>query len=344
MNTNEQPIFSSIGSLGVTRRQDGRLYVNATEFSADPIQVLRNFRRLREIGNRHPARIGRVVFRGLIGEEVLAAIMDSDLPSNLEVLLPMDNFAQTGFLAYLASNRFGRTPIVSSKEMVCETNRYSHKNVEPVDHIQSLSCEGYRFTDQVEQSDIGRLHDLWGPTFGWSLKEVANLAKRIEIDRQQSPEARGIWIVLVRNGTEIVSAAMAERLTIPGRKAPLELVENTEWCTRSGYAGRGLITAALVVLNAQVLRDMRHLNPLIFAECNFQTRSDVAGHKAGFRIPDRAFAPQILVQNVGVNDGQLLAESGRLRDFTFMYLPQDIVEGRYSPEQAEATIASAQIF
>jgi hypothetical protein len=83
----------------------------------------------------------------------------------------------------------------------------------------------------------------------------------------------------------------------------------------------GLMGSNLWKINNQVLDDLQIENgrsPLIFAECNFMTRADKAGQRAGFRIPPRSYAAQIVVQNVMVRDGH---KPVGLRDFTFLSLP-----------------------
>jgi len=343
---NEAPIFSSTGSLGVSRRQDERLYANATRFSTDPSEVIRNFGRLAATLDMQPERIGRVVFRGLVSADVLDEILASDLCNDLEVVLPVHEFGQTGSLAYMARNRRERTAIVPIDDMIYETTEYPSKTMRPLERVQSALQQGYAFTSRLHAEDIHQVHSLWGPTFGWSVDEVANLARRLEAESQLSPEARSDWLIMVKNGKEVVSIAMAERLSIPASEGRLEMIENTEWCTSSDYGGRGLMTAALTLLNTQILNDMDGNTPLIFAECNFQSRSDRAGYGAGFRIPERTPAgypaPQVLVQNVGVNDRQPV-EVGKLRDFTFMYLPRTIIQQVYSPEQTARVIETAQI-
>jgi hypothetical protein len=123
---------------------------------------------------------------------------------------------------------------------------------------------------------------------------------------------------------------------MPAKDDELHLVESTEWRTRDDFSGNGLMTATVAMLNAQVISDMRnHANPpLIYAECNFQSRSDRVGHSAGFKVPDRTVGslviPQILAQNVMVHDGVDVAE-GKLRDFTFMYVPVQTLQEEYIP-------------
>jgi hypothetical protein len=57
------------------------------------------------------------------------------------------------------------------------------------------------------------------------------------------------------------------------------------------------------------------------------SRSDRAATGAGFVVPSREFGiPQVLVQNVAVNDGH---QPQGLRDFTFMYLPTSSIQKYY---------------
>jgi len=129
-------------------------------------------------------------------------------------------------------------------------------------------------------------------------------------------------------------------LPIPAFSGEVDLVESTEWRTRDEYAGQGMMTATIAMLNTQILSDRRvsGRKPLIYAECNFQSRSDRAGSGAGFEIPSREFAKQIIVQNVHVGDGYP-SEEGKLGDFTYMYLPVGSIDQSYDPIQSDAMLS-----
>ncbi|MBI4029275.1 MAG: hypothetical protein HY376_02835 [Candidatus Blackburnbacteria bacterium] len=342
MNKETEAIFSSTGRLGVSRRQYNRLYVNGTHYSANLDEVERNFRRLIEIAERRPNRIGRSIFRGLVNESVMQHISNNGLHPYLEVVLPVAEFTgDNSWLVYMANNQPGRELIVPREVMVEETNVQKIETASPFERVQSIAEQGYTFVSHIPEDQVDQVHALWGETFGWERHEVDNLKRRLITGRQISPAQRDVWFSAIRDNGIIISVAMAERLSIPSAKGRLDLVESTEWRTRDEYAGKGFMTATLAALNAQILSDFKDNSnglPLVYAECNFQSRSDRAGRGAGFRIPERTArysAPQILTQNVLVRDGQPI-EEGKLRDFTFMYLPVEAIRNHYSPTQVSS--------
>ena len=83
-------IFSSTGELGASRRQDHRLYVNAREACGDPDELGSIFQRILDIQVRHPEQASRVVYRGIVSENVLSNLVcDPNLNNHLEVALPL---------------------------------------------------------------------------------------------------------------------------------------------------------------------------------------------------------------------------------------------------------------
>lgn len=345
MSKESEAIFSSTGRLGVSRRQYERLYVNGTHYSTDPVEVERNFRRLLEIAERHPQKIGRSIFRGLVNEDVLRHLSNNGLQPYLEAVLPVSEFTgDNSWLVYLTNNKLGRELIVPREVMISETSAQKSEVAPPLERIQSIIEQGYTFVNHIPKDQVDQVYGLWGETFGWERYEVDNLRVRLIAGSNKTPSQKAqkeVWFSAVCDNGTIIGAAMAERLPIPSAESRLDLVESTEWRTRDEYAGNGLITATVAALNAQILSDLQDNPnglPLIYAECNFQSRSDRAGHGAGFRIPERTegySAPQILVQNVMVRDGQPVPE-GRLRDFTFMYLPVESIQKHYNPTQVNS--------
>lgn len=333
--------FTSIGKLGVSRRSYDRLYVNGTRFSSDPREFDRNFRRLIEIGKRHEQKIGRTVFRGLVSEDVVNHVLISDLKGNLEVVLPVGEFTgDNARLVYMARNKPGRNSINPSEYMARKASAQETEITSPLEKIKLAVGQGYVFTDRITEDQVDQVQSLWGETFGWKREEVDSLRKRLEADRSKTdPSKKDVWFSAVSVNGEIISAAMAERQSISGANGRwLDLVESTEWRVKDKYGGNGAMTMTLGALNAQILSDLKNSpngTPLIFAECNFQSRADRAGKSAGFHIPERTVAPQILIQNVLVRDGVPVGE-GNLRDFTFMYLPVETIQQHYSPLQLEA--------
>lgn len=219
--------------------------------------------------------------------------------------------------------------------MIDETRNQKTEIIPPLKRVQSVVDQGYTFTNQISEDQVDQIHALWDETFGWKKHEVDNLRKRLIKSINNSSSQRDVWFSAIKDNRTIISVAMAERLSIPAAKGRLDLVESTEWRTKDEHTGNGLMTATLTVLNAQIISDFRHgmnCSPLIYAECNFQSRSDRAGNRAGFLIPNRTDAPQILEQNVLVRDGKPI-EEGKLRDFTFMYLPAETIRSHYNPAQ-----------
>lgn len=343
-----EQIFSSTGSLGVSRRQYDRLYVNGTQFADNADTVARNFQRLMAITDRYPDRLSRGVYRGAVSEEVFDRIQNSDLYRQLEVALPLHEFGDPSWLVYLAHNHEGRTQIEDTETMIVDVDRNVERGLLPEERVHEVVADrGYHFVTGFSPEQTGQILDLWSATFGWEEHEVNSLRHRLERERTQLPHQRDVWFSAICDNGMIISAAMAERLTIPvSNQRSLDLVESTEWRTRDAYAGQSLMTANVAMLNAQILSDLQlspNGTPLIFAECNFQSRSDRAGFGAGFRVPQRENrrpAPQLIVQNVLVNDGQDIPE-GKLRDFTAMYLPMEQIQRGYQPQQTEAILQHA---
>lgn len=329
-----QEIFSSTGNLGVSRRQYERLYVNGTEYLDDVDIFNRNYTRLTSIGNRFEQKIGRSVFRGVVGPEIMNAIGESQFLHNLEVALPLAEYGERdSWLVYLAQNRPDRKYIEPLEKMIMNTDyeRGSCRSVK--DCIDRVVEQGYQVIDRFEEDQIDDIFNLWGPTFGWNRQEVSNLKNRLANVDSANPD---VWFAGASHNGRIISCAMAERLSIPSRNGSLELVESTEWRTHEDYFGNGLMSGVVAALNANIVSDLRDLEnpPLIYAECNFQSRSDRVGNAAGFAVPGRNtdgyYAPQILEQNVLVNDGCEIPE-GKYRDFTFMHLPVTTIQSEYIP-------------
>jgi len=339
MNQVKEQIFSSTGSAGVTRRPYDRIYGNATRFSSSFDEVGRNVRRVSSIVENHP-QISRGVLRGVVSEEVVEAVAGTEFEHLLEVAVPLQEFSQeNAYLVYFAQNSASRQQLTSTEQMISATESDVMRS-NPLERVRSVVESGLHFSDSIQEDQVDQLHSLWGPTFGWERHEVDALRRRLDGSRTTDPSDRDVWFSAVHDNGTIVSAAMAERLSIPGSEGDLHLVENTEWRTRDEYAGRGLMTATLAMLNSRILSDFRHGGnglPLIYAECNFQSRSDRAGAGAGLIVPSRERAPQIIVQNVLVNDGQDVPE-GSLRDFTFMYMPRDVIESFYDPVQVDTML------
>lgn len=345
MITESDRIFSSTGSLGVSRRQDSRVYANATRYSGDPAEVERNFRRLCAISDNNPGRISRSVFRGVVSGEVVDHIRGNGMEEFLEVALPLDEFRrEPSWLVYTARNQPGREQIVPRDEMIGETSPQQASGRAPLERVQDVVGRGYVFVDRIADDQVDGILAMWGPTFGWERQEIINLQRRLRAGQSSPPSARNVWFSAIEDEGVVVSVAMAERLTVPAADGQLDLVESTEWRTQDAYANQGLMSANVAALNAQILEDLSGSPnglPVILAECNYATRSDRAGNGAGFMIPDRSFAPQIIVQNVRVGDGQPIPAE-KLRDFSFMVLPAGQIQESYDPIKRDAIMQSVR--
>ncbi len=306
MNETESQIFSSTGSLGTSERQDGRLYHNAEVFYEEPAALADIYRQLGQQAADIPS-ISRVVCRAVVSHNTLDDLINSELGSQLEVALSLDEYGHDGWLVYLSQNAAHRLPLVEVSEMVERTSG-------------RLEVTGDRegvLLSTISDDLVTPLHGLWSETFGWSMDEIQSLQRRLQTQEDLSPEQRSVWfrgLTLEDHG--LASAAMAERIDLPGPTGEVTLIESTEWRSLS----RGLMPTVLRSLNRQLAVDSSGYSqlPIVYAECNYTSRSDKAGQRAGFKIPPRDRAPQILVQNVTVNDGML---ASGVRDFTFMHLP-----------------------
>lgn len=342
-DSNSGEIFSSTGKLGREKRPFNRLYENRVGYSTDALSLLADFREMTQ-RIELDGEITRAVMRGLVTEEVFREVMMSDQRENIEVALNVSDFTgDDSWFVYLAKNSSERTQIVSTPEMIEVTEKDKTVPTEsPGKRIQRVLDQGYRFVDSFAQDQVDQVLSLWQETFGWSREQVESLRKRL-LDGDE-----GLWFsAVVDLDNSIVTAVTAEKLDIPSRDGELSLVESTEWITRQEHRGKGLMTATLDMLNAQILADLRPIGderlPLIYAECNFQSRSDRAGHGAGFEIPQRSFngqiIPQLIIQNVNIGDGADVP-TDKLRDFTFMYLSAGVINTNYSPEQVQAMLAN----
>jgi hypothetical protein len=303
---------ASVGELGTSVRGD-RLYHNAEIYHEDADSVRNIFA---DMAGQSGGDISRVVFRGIVSPRALRDIARAPMEADLEVAQPLAGYGEPGWLVYLAQNAPDRQPIVPVPEMVAASNTYTlPSGFNPADLPAETTHQAY-----IPEDSIGQLYDLW-QAFGWELNGVAERASKVRANRQSEPQDRDTWFSGLWNSGRLVCAATAERLTYQGAEGPFNLVESTEWRTHPDYMQHGLMGHNLWRLNNQILGDLRDVEakmPLVFAECNFMTRADKAGRRAGFEIPSRQFAGQIIAQNVIVNDGHY--PSG-LRDFVFISLP-----------------------
>lgn len=149
---------------------------------------------------------------------------------------------------------------------------------------------GFLVQDNIQPDQVEQVFALWGGTFGWAREEVLNLSERLKRERRLLPWERSIWFAAIRKEEEINFHRHGRKTGFPLKgKISVDLVESTEWKTKEDYEGQGLNTAAVVHLNCQIFRDLAQakIHPVIFAETNFNSRSDRVAHGAGMVIPER---------------------------------------------------------
>ncbi len=332
--TSNPEIFSSTGELGTWPRPDERLYHNATTFYDHPDDVADTFlgvARDAEVINAvmpEGEQVSRTVFRGIVSHQTVQAIANNGLGTHLEVAMPVDESNQeAGWLIYLAKNQPHRQPLHAVETMVEATSVYTPRPRKVVLPDTNPESDGeclpeWSLLTSVKEEYQTQLADLWKATFGgWDNEKIAHLAERIKAERAKDGSERTVWFSAIIAGDLLMSAAMAERLTIPGRDGPVDLIESTEWRTRKAFSNFGLMTHTLQALNAQIFHSLSEGPsgpPVVYAECSYTTRADRAGHGAGFYIPERRYAAQIAIQNVTVDDG---IHPPGWRDFIVMRAP-----------------------
>lgn len=333
--------FSSFGHSGPEDRPGERYYLNETERPySEPAELYAAWEDMVNGAQDRPEAAGRVVVRGIASDAVLQELINGPYRDVLEAAVPLGTeLGRTGNnLISLGANVPGRQPIVPVEKIIEETSKPRPMQKSPEQRVHDALASGASFTTSLAPEDYDSLYELWGSTFGWVRSEgddqIADFAARLERDQAQPGPERTIWFAGVKKDGQLVAASMAERKDFMGTDgSPVDLVESTEWAARKGHGGNGYAAAALAVLNSQILSDLAESPngpPLIFAECNFMSRADLTGSKAGMAIPSREYASQVLQQNVVVDDGK---EPAGYRDFNFMILPHDVRQTQYTPEQ-----------
>lgn len=236
-----------------------------------------------------------------------------------------------------------------------QPNGRSHgRNFTPFQRVEYVDSNRYQLINQPLPEHVDDLTAIWA-VFGWGQAGVIDFINTFPAKTDQ-------WFsgYVERETGRLVSACMGESLDL----ADQLIVEGTEYGTLPGFERQGLCTAAVVALHAQVLNDTLYQTgqiPLIVAEFNMTSRSDVVGRHAGMTIPFIEQSPhlhetpfQVLRRNVSVvdhypptnirwrdlNDRELKfrdAYRGNKyrywRNFIVGMLPQTTITQSYGPEE-----------
>lgn len=313
----QEEYFSNSGSLGTERRQDDRLYMNAEAHLDNVNQAEESYRSLQQQADGMQD-VSRIVMRGVCSREDFGLFVEGRFGSFVEAAIDLAEHGHEGILMYVGQNLpvRGKThaPI---DEMVDQTTTSQNVHVQkPLVGLFSGQND-IEVRNNLQATDLPQLFELWGETFGWSYGELEGFLHQLELDSQR------LWFAGVYGQSgELISAAMGDRIDLIGKNGPITFVENTEWSTRpNGFRRKGYMSMAVTAIGAQVvseLNDSPYGPAVLYAECNHASRSDRVALNAGYRIPDRSLARQILARHVTVNDG--LQPAG-LRDFNLVTLP-----------------------
>lgn len=285
--------ITSAGSVGADyNRSEGRAYFTEGEVICHPQLVRERFDDLRVEALSRGRR--RWVYR---------AILEGELEKHPfeEVNIPLSYLNQdsTRRLVILGENIHGSE--VPEWESVYSFWQKPYKSeIDPLGCATSV-LDQFELTKTVQENDIRDLVEIWRP-FGWTTDGVRSF-----LDIQNQPN---IWFSGIREifSGRLVSACQGEAICF----GETLIVESTEFGTHLDFEGRGLCTAAVVGLNAQILSDSEHLSPalpLIYSELSMTSRSDTVARKAGMTIPLVEEQPgliqptQVLRRNVSVLDG-----------------------------------------
>jgi hypothetical protein len=342
-------IMGSTGEVGVSRRGDNRLYINAKygPVGVDQLDALAGtFGQAVRITEKMGPK-SRAVLRTAVDDDAAQQLFSSDHPlfSQIEFAVPTTNLsAPEGrrWLVGFGKNGSERRNLADPRDILRNTSpeSYSSTPKSALTRIEGVLEKGYTVTDQITEDILPQVFNLWKDTFGWEGQEVINLAKRLQDQQSLPPHERKVWFTGIMDGKELVAVSMAERLDLPLGNDNLTLVESTEW--KSIRKKEGLLAAAAAGTHAQVLQDLQGLNPFIYAECRYQSRADLAAHGVGMEMPPRIIGgydgvetpiiiPQALMQNVEVD--------GQLSDFTYWHLSPEGIAQYYPPQEVDRIAA-----
>lgn len=353
---------SSMGHAGQPdfNRSEGRAYLTADVVYQDIEQLRKDFSELcQKAEELNSGARRRIVLKAICNKEVAGEIMiDSQLP--VEVMIPLDIVGnQAGEFLVLLAHNVHASPVPEWPSVYSYWKQPINTKT-PLERVQALQ-DNFLQTNQLHEGDVDHLSQLWS-AFGWTSDGVINFI-------QSYRDSDSIWFSGIRDKQTgfLVSACMGESLQFAGQL----VVEGTEYGTLPGYEGRGLCSAAVAGLHAQILRSTLYRNkrvPLITAEFDMSSRSDVVGRHVGMTIPyvegrQGLTEPlQVLKYNVSVLDRHdpntinwrdlgvkksLYRNSFRgpfryWRNFIFGVLPLSAIEGLYSQSQVNQMLELMQ--
>lgn len=251
----ERKIFTSTGELGLKRRTYDRLYWNWRFGTVADVNLLeRAFRRMVFQGEKMGKT--RYVLRVPVSDKVIEKVWQSELKDYTEVAMPIPEEISSDrtWLLFFSKNHQSRQSMHSIEEIVRVTSFYENHPISIGQRLRDIVKQDFVIQDRILPNQLDQILNLWGETFGWTKKEVMNLSRRLENEQNFPPAIRSVWFASIWRGSEVITAAMAERLVIPlDKKRDINLVESTEWRTKADWEGQGLTTATIVHLNCQVL-------------------------------------------------------------------------------------------
>lgn len=291
-------IITSTGEAGVAdlNRSEGRAYLTMASTVSDPSELVSAYAELLDSSTARGRR--RTVLRARCSPDVVSQLTTNHADA-LEVTIPLHLIDPTTTDSIVVLGKNVHTSDIPEWDSVYDywQNRNGRPRT-PASFVEHLPPQ-FRLVQTFNSSDIPELRQLWN-AFGWSEQGLRQLRETI---------GNGIVFSGVRDRDtgKIVSASMGEILSFAG----VNLAETTEYSTHPDYRGHSLCTASVVGLSAQLLNelDARHGIPLILAELNMSSRSDVVAYHAGLTIPEvekvtGLEAPrQVLRANVSVLDG-----------------------------------------
>lgn len=331
MTSTEKNINTSVGRPGEPEpRTFSRLY----QTLESPVNVLDHlstgFENLVTSSNGYR----RTVLRSLCSNDVVAQALQTDLP--IEAIIPMNLVTDDNSSIVFLGRNSHDSPAQGRDIGDLIEHRNNHKT--PLEKIYSIP-KGFNLTNKLNENDINNLLALW-ERFGWNKEQIGNFIK----SNQDC-----LWFSGIRdsNTKELVAASTAEAMEFAG----IKYIETTEYSTLDDYENRGLCTASVAGLVAQVLDSQQTLPTVITAEFNTSSTSAAIGASAGFVIPKIDGVSQILSYNVAVVDGAQAnpifkndQQTDRgipfryLRDFAVAVLPRKNIINLYPPEAIEQII------